>query len=59
MLSELHAVARPHPSDLTTARRLYEQDGLSFREIGAQFGVSHSTIGTLLRATGVQSRAVG
>jgi transposase len=47
------------PSDLTTARRLYEQDGLSFREIGAQFGVSHSTIGTLLRATGVQSRAVG
>jgi hypothetical protein len=56
---------RPMPSrklsleDLTEARRLYEVDGQSYRELGARFGVAMSTMRTLLAATGVMSRPVG
>ena len=46
-------------ADLTTARRLYEVDGQSYRDLGQRFGVSHSTIRVLLTATGCASRAVG
>jgi hypothetical protein len=45
--------------DLTTARRLYERDGLTYRALADQFGVAMSTIRTLLVAVGVTSRPEG
>jgi hypothetical protein len=45
-------------ADLTAAWLAYEA-GASYRELGARFGTSHSTIRVLLTATGVQSRPVG
>jgi hypothetical protein len=44
--------------DLTAARQLYEQ-GQSYRDLGARFGCSHSTIRALLTAVGCASRPVG
>jgi hypothetical protein len=44
---------------LTACRIAYERDGASYRELGAQYGCSHSTIRALLAAVGVQSRPVG
>jgi transposase len=42
--------------DIAAARLAYEVDGLTYREIGAQFGVGMSTIRTLLIAVRCNSR---
>jgi hypothetical protein len=46
-------------ADLTEARRLYEVDGFTYRQLGERFGVAMSTIRTLLVSVGVTSRPEG